>query len=66
MPLENNPLTAEHCKCLDKVLESIGPALELAQTCTDCGWDMSEYITELKRQQKQAQLAKAKFFPMMP
>jgi hypothetical protein len=59
-----NPLSDEHAKALDRVLESITPALELAQQCTDCGWDMSEYIAELKRQQQQATLAKQRFFPM--
>lgn len=62
MPL-NHPLTQEHCRCLDKVLESVPPALELAQACTDCGWDMSEYVAELKRQQEQATRAKQRFFP---
>jgi hypothetical protein len=60
----NSPLGDEHAKALDRVLESITPALELAQACTDCGWDMSEYVTELQRQQRQAQMAKQRFFPM--
>jgi hypothetical protein len=62
----NHPLGKEHCQCLDKVLQTIPGALELARACTDCGWDMSEYIAELQRQQTQAQKAKALFFPTEP
>lgn len=66
MSLQANPLTDDHCKCLDKVLESVPPALELARACQDCGWDTSEYIAQLEGQKKMAELAKAKFFPHRP
>jgi hypothetical protein len=66
MAVITHPLGREHCQCLDRVLQSIPAALELAKSCTDCGWDMSEYIAELQRQQQQAMKAKATFFPMEP
>lgn len=62
----NHPLGVDHYNALTKVLESITPALELAAACTQCGWDMSEYTAELKRQQEQATRAKALFFPNRP
>lgn len=56
-------LREEHCKCLDKVLESIPKTLALAEACKDCGWDVDYLIEALKAQQAMAQKAKAHFFP---
>mgnify|MGYP003336103182 CR=1 FL=1 len=61
--MELNPLQQEHCDALNNVLASIGPALELAQACKDCGWNVDDYIQQLKDQQVMAIKTKAKFFP---
>ena len=62
MPLQH-PLTDEHCKCLDRVLESYTPAMDLAKACQDCGWDVSNEIDTLNAQRRMAETAKARFFP---
>lgn len=56
-------LTDEHCKCLDRVLDTIQPGLEAAKVCTDCGWDVTHLIEALKAQDEMARKAKAAFFP---
>lgn len=62
-----NPLTDEHCNCLNRVLEQTPPALELAQACIDCGFEFGQQFKErLLEQQRQATLLKAKFFPHRP
>lgn len=61
-----NPLSDEHCQCLDKVLASVGPALELAKACKDCGLNVDEYEQQLQTQQQIATNLKAKFFPHRP
>jgi len=61
--MPDHPLTDEHCQCLDRVLETVPKALELAAACTDCGWDVSEQARVLKEQLEMARKAKAKFFP---
>lgn len=58
-----HPLTDEHCKCLNKVLESMPTAFDLAQACIDCGWDVTDLVDTLRAQKKMAETAKAKFFP---
>lgn len=65
MPLDH-PLTDEHCNCLDRVLDSVPKALELARACTDCGWDVSDQIRILEEQLRMAQKAKQTFFPNRP
>lgn len=61
-----HPLTQEHCKCLDRILESYTPAMDLAKACQDCGWDVSEFMATLDAQKLMAERAKAKFFPNNP
>lgn len=63
MPNLIHPLTDDHCKCLDKILESHMPAMDLAKACEECGWDMTDIINTLNSQKKMAEVAKAKFFP---
>ncbi len=58
-----HPLTEEHCKCLDKVLEGAVSALELARACKDCGFDVSELESQIVAQKEMAEKLKAKFFP---
>lgn len=66
MPLANNPLTDEHCACLDRALAMIPRAEELAQACLTCGWDVSDFIAKLSELRKMATTAKAQFFPDRP
>lgn len=62
----NNPLTPEHCACLNKVLEQSGPAIDLAKACKECGLDSDEYLNQLTAQKDMATKLKAKFFPNIP
>jgi hypothetical protein len=62
----SGPLNNTHLDAMNKVLASIPPALDLAQACQDCGWDVSEHIAQLEAQRQMATNVKAKFFPMAP
>jgi hypothetical protein len=62
-PMPKHTLGADDCKCLDRVLERTPALLELANTCQNCGWDVSAALDALSEQHAIAQKAKAAFFP---
>lgn len=63
----HNPLTDEHCKCLDNVLNNTPEYLQLADKCIECGWEFGQQFKErLLQQQEMARRAKAAFFPDRP
>jgi hypothetical protein len=59
-------LDGSHCDCLNRVLQGTPNAIELAKCMQECGWDTSQQLAALMEQQRQATIAKAKFFPNMP
>ncbi len=59
----NNPLTAEHCDCLDRVLDSIKTTRELIGKCKNCGLDVTRAEEELNAQEQLASRLKQTFFP---
>lgn len=61
-----SPLTQEHCDCLNRVIERTQSAIDLAQQCSDCGWDTSAVQEALQEQLDMARKAKANFFPGQP
>jgi hypothetical protein len=56
----------EECACLNRVLARTPELLQLAKTCTDCGWDVSAATEALNEQHEIARKAKAAFFPNRP
>lgn len=59
----NNPLTDEHCRCLDQVLDSIRSTRDLVSKCKNCGMDVSRAEDELNAQEQLATRLKQQFFP---
>lgn len=59
----NNPLTDEHCACLDNVLDSITRTRDLIRKCKNCGLDVSKAEEELNEQERLARSIKSQFFP---
>lgn len=62
-PFTQPVLTKEHCACLDRVITRTTELLQLAQQCTDCGWDVAAPVEALLEQLNLAKNTKAKFFP---
>lgn len=58
-----NPLDDSHYQKCQEILQRCADGKELAQACIDCGWPAEEYLAQLQSQEKQAMMAKQKFFP---
>lgn len=63
MPEDLNPLTDEHCQCLDQVLDSIAVTQQLLEKCRSCGVDVSAFESRNAEQRKMAESLKRTFFP---
>jgi hypothetical protein len=63
MPDYPNPLDQGHCDCLDRIIQRTTMAMQLADDCKSCGFDVDQYIDVFKQQLDSAKKAKAKFFP---
>ncbi len=59
----NNPLTDEHCACLDRVMDNIVQTRDLLRKCKNCGLDVSRAEEEVNAQEQLARKLKAEFFP---
>lgn len=57
------PLSDADCQKINAVLERTPALLQLAQTCQECGWDVSAAQQALQEQLDIATKAKAAFFP---
>lgn len=64
--MADHPLTEDDCKTCNLILDNVGPALEMAAKCKDCGFPVDEFIDQLTQQRNMAQKIKANFFPNRP
>lgn len=59
----SEPLTDDHCACLDQVLESVVKTRDLIRKCKNCGLDVSKAEEEINAQEQLARKLKSEFFP---
>lgn len=57
------PLGDQHCAALDKSLDQLAQARQIAQDCVDCGLPFHDQLQEIKAREQLASNLKAKFFP---
>lgn len=60
----DNPLTTQHCACLDRVLENSAKARKILQDCKECGLPTDDLEQQVNQQEATARAIKAKFFPL--
>ena len=58
-----NPLTDQHCQCINQVLRSIPDIMDTIKACEDCGLDMSQQREIAKAQEEFANKVKQVFMP---
>jgi hypothetical protein len=65
MPLQN-PLTQEHCDCIQRVIQSIPNIRETIAACEQCGMTFEQERELLKAQEEFATRVKSAFMPNLP